>query len=246
MATKRAATRAAKAAIKPKAKAKAKAAPKAKAKPKLLKGERPSEAAMRLADVEKAKTKTKPKATAKAKPKPKAKVVPKTKAPAKPKVAKKGEPLKRDVLGQQAVKLRADGLTWKEIAKKLNSDVPQLHLAYQCATVKPSEKITGTREEVAAEVARQRDEENAGWFTLQARTGHSQAMLKKLYTEATGNPANQGFDVMRRQIATRMAAKGAGVKTKKADGTKVAAKAKRTTARTARKKATGSANPSKG
>lgn len=169
---------------------------------------------------------------------------------AKPKAApKERQPTKRDLLGPKVLQLRSEGLTWKEIGKKLKVDVPSVVLAYEFAVVKPAQKkafAIEDRAELAQAIANARDNDNLSWFKLQARTGKSQQTLKKLYTEATGDDANQGFEVMKRMIATKVAAKGGSVKSKKTDGTKIAAKAKRSTARGARKKATGSANPSKG
>ena len=173
----------------------------------------------------------------------KAAAKPKAKAPAVRK------PSKLETLAPQVVALRKEGVTFRDIAEQLDIRYPQAVLSYKIGTTTKKQRAEWAiedRAELAAKVAEARDEQNTSWFDLQAWTGKSQTTLKALYTEATGRDANQGFDVMRRMMAAKVAAKGGTVKSKDASGKKVAAAKKRTTARTARKKATGSANPSKG
>lgn len=176
-------------------------------------------------------------ATATAKPK----VV--TRAKAAPKVK---QPTKIELLGPQVVELRKQGVTFKQIARQLKSRLPQVVLAHKVATVKPSEKFTGTRDEVTLQIVAARDNQFMSWQDLQARTGFSNSTIKKLYADATGKNANQGFDVMRQMIAAKQATKGAAVKTRTKTGQKVTPKAKHAVAAKARKSAKGSTNPSKG
>lgn len=228
--------------------------PKVKAKPKATptkaKSDRPTKAKQRAASKNASNaakvtklTTPKPKVVAKSKAAPKPKPAPKTKAPSK-----------RELLGPKVVALREEGVVWKEIARQLKIDLPSAHLIFHQETATPKQRKeyafdatdADQRAQLAARVAKARDEENLGWIPIQARSGRSQATLKKLYTEHTGKEANQGFDVQRRQVAAKVAVKGGTVKSKNADGTKKATQAKRATARTTRKKATGSVNPSKG
>lgn len=204
----------------------------------------------KIADKPKAKS-----GKAKAKPVVKASVkrgtrrvaVAKSATPAKAKSAPKAkQPTKIELIGPEVVKLREQGVTFKEIGRRLKVRFPQVVLAHKIATVKPSEKFTGTRDEVTLQIVAARDGQFMSWQDLQARTGFSQSTIKKLYTDATGKNANQGFDVMRQMIAAKQAVKGASVKTRTKTGQKVTPKAKRTAAVKARRSAKGSANPSKG
>ena len=153
---------------------------------------------------------------------------------------------KREALLAQVMDLvDGDGLSFDEAAKQLKvnrSTVIDLHVI---GSVKPKDRIKGSEEEVAAEIVRQRDEENVAWHVIAARAGVTKTRARAIYEETSGSDSRQGMAVMTRRAeakaATAPSSKGAKSGTKTA-----AAKAKKSAKTKSRKAAKGTANPSKG
>lgn len=168
-----------------------------------------------------------------AKPEPK----PKTKAP------KKFDPA-------VVVSMRDNGASWSDIADKVGVDSGTARWAYLCATVKSSDRIKGTDEEIAVQIVTLRDEQHLAWPVIAARAGRSQATIKRIYEDQTGSSANQGFSAVSARAAANAAEKGEAAprkaKTGKKSTTNATNKARKAKVTKSRKKAKGSANPSKG
>ena len=197
---------------------------------------------------------TKKKTTTKKSASSKAKTTTKTKAKAtKPKsAAKKAAPKKADgptraekrqaLLENVMSLVDGDGLSFDEAAKKLGvnrSTVIDLHVI---GSVKPKDRIKGSEEEVAAEIVRQRDEENVAWHVISARAGITKTQARAIYEETSGSDSRQGMAVMTRRAEAKAPAKTADSKKAKT----AASKAKKEKATNARKKQKGTGNPSKG
>lgn len=158
--------------------------------------------------------------------------MPKTKTKSQTKAKREALATNDADLLKQALLLRDAGLTLQQMATKLKVTTNKVGFLFLCDSVRPKDRIKGTDEEIAAAIVHQRDVEHHSWAMLMARTGFSQGKVKKIYSETTGKSANQGYSVVSsRKPKVEAKAEPAAPKTK---------------ARTRKRKAGATVNPSKG
>jgi hypothetical protein len=169
-------------------------------------------------------------------------------APAKAKKDKSGESReeRKARLTAALVELINDeGKTINSAADALGIDPATANWLYTVASVKPKDRIKGSDEEVAARIVELRDVENTPWHHIAARAGLSISKTKAIYTETTGEDANQGHIAAQRRAAARAEAEPKKVKAK-TGSTKATSKDKAKNVTKSRKAKKGTANPSKG
>lgn len=171
---------------------------------------------------------------------------------AKAKTAKAAKPAVdrtalNDSLREKAVKLRDKGTKIGDIAEALSTTTNKVQMLLLVADMKPKDRIKGHDPEL---IVAARDEQNQSWAQIAARSGDdSIGKVKRVYSEATGRDANQGYAAVQARnpdkAATKKAAKAKAVKGKSASAKgKAAAKVSKT--RPSKGKKAKSANPSKG
>lgn len=153
-------------------------------------------------------------------------------------------------LREKAVKLRDKGTKIGDIAEALSTTTNKVQMLLLVADMKPKDRIKGHDPEL---IVAARDEQNQSWAHIAARSGDdSIGKVKRVYSEATGRDANQGYAAVQARAPKSAPVKAAkGKKTAKETAIKATkGKVKSTKAtkgsaakKSARKK---SANPSKG
>jgi hypothetical protein len=84
---------------------------------------------------------------------------------------------------EKIVKMRKDGKVWKDIADAVGGTVGQVILAYEKATVKPSEKI---KDISGRDVVRLR-KEGVSWGRIAVRGGITEVKVRSMFEETSGN-----------------------------------------------------------
>ncbi len=178
-------------------------------------------------------------ATKKSAPKSKAKAAAKA-APAVDRTAL------NDSLREKAVKLRDKGTKIGDIAVQLSTTTNKVQMLLLVADMRPKDRIKGHDPELIVEA---RDEKLQSWAQIAARAGDdSIGKVKRIYSEATGRDANQGYDTVSAR-SPKAAPKAKATKPKaKASKAKAAAPkaAKAGKTRPSKGKKGKSGNPSKG
>lgn len=172
-----------------------------------------------------------------------------TKTKAAPKAAKVERGTRAEVherrlaTGARVAELREEGANWTDICEELSIDGGTARFALQCFQVRPKDRIKGDDESIAAGIVAARDEQLCGWGEIMARSGLGMGTVKRIYTDATGNEANQGHHVAQARAEAKAPAKEKATNPAKAKATKAKAelKAKAVKGKAKRK---ASANPS--
>lgn len=103
---------------------------------------------------------------------------------------------KKSSLSDQVVKARRvktdEGrLTpWREVADEFGLSQGKAIFIFECATVKPADRIKGTDAQIIKAIVRQRNKDELSWAQLAARTGWTWTKVQKAYYEAGGEKEN--------------------------------------------------------
>lgn len=92
-------------------------------------------------------------------------------------------------LTEKVIALREKDKTWSEIGEKLGITPGKAQFLIMCSEVKPKDKIKfSSDEELAEQVVEARDEAGpkSSWGWIAARSGVSEAKIKRLYNEGGG------------------------------------------------------------
>lgn len=139
-------------------------------------------------------------------------------------------------LGTKVVRLRdKQNKDWAEISSELETGTGKVMLAYEFATVTPSEKFKSKSEDaLGKEIVKARDKDGLSWGKIMARGDLSEGVARRLYEQTKGE-STLGNRIGK---GGRYPGSNDG-STKKSGGTKKAGGAKKTTAKkTPSKKAT--------